>query len=222
MSLAKEGLSIILFFFAAAALSGLIYRLALPNAALIAAADLFFILGCFSLYFFRDPDRSIPEGDNTVLSPADGRIVDVSEAEEGFFCKKRMRKISIFLSVFDVHINRMPLSGRVVYKKYYPGKFLDARNEKSSLENEQMHIGLETGGARVLVKQIAGLIARRVVCHAQINDSITRGERFGILKFGSRTDLFLPLEWKVSVEIGQKVNGGTTILGEITGNEHQN
>jgi phosphatidylserine decarboxylase len=169
----------------------------------------------FCLYFFRDPERAIPEGKNLVLAPADGRVVDVSEAEEPFFAKQKMRKISIFLSVFNVHVNRMPVSGKVVYKKYYPGTFLDARVEKASLDNEQMHVGLETEHGPVLVKQIAGLIARRVVCRAQVGQIFPAGERFGMLKFGSRTDLFLPLSATVRVKVGDRVAGGTTVMGEF-------
>jgi phosphatidylserine decarboxylase len=179
------------------------------------AAGLLTVITLFSLYFFRDPERAIPAGDNLVLAPADGRVVDVSEAEETFFCKTKMRKISIFLSVFNVHVNRMPAAGTVVYKQYYPGKFLDAREDKASLVNEQMHVGLRAGSDTILVKQIAGLIARRVVCHAAVGQAYRAGDKFGMLRFGSRTDLFLPLSAAVRVKTGDRVQGGLTILGEL-------
>jgi phosphatidylserine decarboxylase len=212
---AKDGLIVIIPIFLITLLAWGLWYSQGQRGYLLAPAILFTVVALFSLYFFRDPERTIPPGANLVLAPADGKVVDISEAEETFFCKKKMRKISIFLSVFNVHLNRMPVAGTVVYKQYYPGKFLDARADKASLENEQMHLGLAAGGDTVLVKQIAGLIARRVVCHAEIGQSYRAGEKFGMLRFGSRTDLFLPLSASVKVQAGQMVQGGTTIMGEM-------
>lgn len=169
----------------------------------------------FTAYFFRDPEREVPTGPGLIVSPADGRIVAIAE-EENDFMGGRARRISIFLNVFNVHVNRMPCAGVVSMVRYYPGKFLAAWNEKASLDNEQTHVGLDCGGGRkILVKQIAGLVARRVVCRAKEGTAYRRGERFGMIKFGSRTDLFLPLDAQVKVKVGDKVCGASSVLAAL-------
>jgi phosphatidylserine decarboxylase len=165
----------------------------------------------FSAYFFRDPERTVPTGAGLVVSPADGKVIEIVE-EENSYMGGRARRISIFLNVFNVHINRMPCAGTVAVVRYYPGKFLAAWDDKASLDNEQTHVGMDCGGHKILVKQIAGLIARRIVCRAKEGASYQRGERFGMIKFGSRTDLFLPLAAEVKVKVGDKVAGAATII----------
>ncbi len=168
----------------------------------------------FTAYFFRDPEREVPAGPGLIVSPADGRIIEIAE-ENNDFMGGRARRISIFLNVFNVHVNRMPCDGSVAMVRYCPGKFLAAWDEKASLDNEQTHVGLVCGDRKFLVKQIAGLIARRVVCRAKEGVAYRRGERFGMIKFGSRTDLFLPLDAKVQVAVGDKVRGGTSVLAVL-------
>ena len=150
-------------------------------------------------WFFRDPEREGPRGDSLVISPADGKVVLITEVNEPSFVRGKATRISIFMNIFSVHVNRYPVSGTVRHVHYNPGKFLNASAEKSSLENEQMSVGLESGGARVLVRQIAGLIARRIVTYSRDGDPATQGQRFGIIRFGSRVDVFVPTTWKLTV-----------------------
>ena len=185
----------------------------------IAAKSIFLILLVSvlgTLFFFRDPERRIPEDKGAVVAPADGRIVDISRQHENQFCNKEVMRISIFLSIIDVHINRMPVSGTVRFFKYNPGKFSHAASHRASLDNEHTMVGVETeDGTKLLIKQIAGFIARRIVCHAKINMEYAAGERFGMIKFGSRTDLFLPVGTQLNICKGDKVYGGMTIIGTI-------
>jgi len=164
----------------------------------------------FTFNFFRDPSRRVPAEPNLLVSPADGTIVEISECHEDEFLKAPCHKIGIFLSVCDVHINRSPCDGTVVATRYKPGRFLDARDPRCGPENESnsIHVG------PVLVKQIAGLIARRIVCRARPNDVLTRGEKFGMIKFGSRTELYIPKEHvkEISIKMNDKVKGGETIV----------
>lgn len=164
-----------------------------------------FILAAFCLYFFRDPDREIPAG-KVAVSPADGKVVVVRP--EG---PKEMR-ISIFLNVFDVHVNRSPIAGKVVDVQYQRGKFLVASKPEASTANEMNTVTVEGDGSRVVFKQIAGLIARRIVCWKKVGDSIAAGERFGLIKFGSRMDIILGPEWEILVQEGQRVAAGSTVL----------
>lgn len=176
----------------------------------IAAA--FALLAGFSAYFFRDPERAIPSGEGVIVSPADGRVVGIETVDRVPFLDGPAQRISIFLSIFDVHINRAPIEGKVTWRQYNPGRFLPANVPKASLDNEQNSIGIEDGGYKVMVRQIAGIIARRIVCWVDPGQTVARGERFGLIRFGSRTDLFLPLSAKVAVTVGQKVQGGSTII----------
>jgi phosphatidylserine decarboxylase len=172
------------------------------------------ILSLFIAYFFRNPRREIPNLQNIILSPADGRVIHVGECEEDRFLKEKTLKVSIFMSLFDVHINRAPASGKVLDIKYLPGRFLVASSEKSSLLNEQNAMILETEDRlKILLVQIAGIVARRIVCYAKTGDLLRRGEIFGLVRFGSRVDLYLPPEVKPIVRMGQHVKGGESIIG---------
>lgn len=171
-------------------------------------------LTLFCIWFFRDPHRSVPQSEGALVSPADGKIVNISRTDEGRFLNKPAIKISIFLNVFNVHINRVPVAGKVVGVFYNAGRFFAANVPKASLENEQNAVVMETPtGKRVVCIQIAGLIARRIVCWIKEGSVLNRGERFGLIRFGSRVDLFLPIETEIRVSMGQKVRGGETILG---------
>ncbi|OGJ93717.1 MAG: phosphatidylserine decarboxylase [Candidatus Raymondbacteria bacterium RifOxyC12_full_50_8] len=170
------------------------------------------IFTLFTLFFFRDPERNIPrEGQNVLVSAADGKIVEIKEIDCEYLGGKA-RQISTFLSVFNVHVNRIPEKGTIELYKYYPGKFLAAWDHKASLENEQTHVGINCGTYKILVKQIAGLIARRVICKAREGVVYNRGDRFGLIRFGSRTDVICPLDFTVKVKIGDVVKGGESIL----------
>jgi len=176
-----------------------------PAAALAPALGL-----VFTLSFFRDPVRRIPEGEGLLVAPADGKVVEVSEVEETEFLKAPCHKIGIFLSVFDVHINRSPCDGTVLAARHTPGRFLDARNPECRHANESnsIHVG------DVVVKQIAGAIARRIVCEARPNDRLARGQKYGMIKFGSRTEIFIPRSKvrELSVRLNDKVKGGETVI----------
>lgn len=172
------------------------------------------LLSLFIAYFFRNPKRKIPNLQNIILSPADGRIIHVGEVEEERFLRKKTLKISIFMSLFDVHINRAPVSGKVLERNYLPGKFLVASVEKSSLLNEQNALIFETEEKlKILLVQIAGFVARRIVCYVKAGDPLIRGEILGLIRFGSRVDLYLPSDVKPIVRVGQHVKGGESILG---------
>ena len=163
--------------------------------------------GLFALYFFRDPDREIPPGP-VCVAPADGRVVQVREEPDG------RTRISIFLSIFDVHVNRAPVSGRVLSMRYSPGRFRMAHLASASVENERNTLVVEDleSGLTVELSQIAGLIARRIVCRKRVGDDIEKGERVGLIKFGSRTDLVLGSEWDLRVRPGDRVRGGNSVL----------
>src|SRR5512139_1066005 len=159
------------------------------------------ILTLFVLFFFRDPERSAPVGEGIVVSPADGRVIIVTDQYEPDYLKTEVKKISIFLSVFNVHVNRIPISGTVEQVKYQPGKFLVASVDKASTDNEQTAVLISHGKHKVLVKQIAGLIARRIVCYAKPGDTVATGERYGLIRFGSRVDIFLPKNADIMVKV---------------------
>jgi phosphatidylserine decarboxylase len=172
------------------------------------------LVSLFIAYFFRNPRREIPDLQNIILSPADGRVVHVGECEEHRFLKEKTLKVSIFMSLFDVHLNRAPVSGKVLERNYLPGRFLVANAEKSSLLNEQNAMILETEDRlKILLIQIAGFVARRIVCYAKTGNFLRKGEIFGLIRFGSRVDLYLPPEVKPIVRVGQHVKGGESIIG---------
>jgi len=173
------------------------------------------LLALWVAYFFRDPERSGPRGDQVVIAPADGKVVLIQEVDEPTFMNGRAKRISIFMNVFNVHVNRYPVSGTVRYVKYNPGKFLNAAVEKSSLENEQMSVGIETARTRILVRQIAGLIARRIVTYSKEGEQVEQAQRMGLIRFGSRVDVFLPLDAVVKAQIGDMTVAGTTVIAEL-------
>ncbi len=168
-------------------------------------------------WFFRDPERSIPTDADALLSPADGTVTHVGEVDDADFPDGRAFRISIFLSVFNVHVNRIPRNGRVRRVQYFPGGFLDARNPQCGVRNEQLWIDLDDAGRPMRVKQIAGAIARRIVCWLKPGDEVKAGERLGMIKFGSRTDLLLPVDAtrEVLVKVGDTVHGGSTVLARL-------
>ncbi len=177
-------------------------------------AGVFFLLALFVLYFFRDPERSIPPGEEAVLSPADGTVIQVRPCREERFLKGPALQISVFMSLFNVHVNRNPLSGRIADTAYSPGRFLRANLDQASSTNEQNALLIETvKGTRIVVVQVAGLIARRIVCWVRKGDCVERGRRFGLIRFGSRLDVYLPETARVQVQPGQKTTAGQTILG---------
>ncbi len=172
------------------------------------------LLTLFIAYFFRNPKRKIPSLPNLVVSPADGRVLEVQECEENRFLKERALKISIFMSPFDVHLNRAPVTGKILQTSYHPGKFLVASRDKASLLNEQNALVIATEDrSKMLLVQIAGLIARRIVCYAKQGDPLNRGEIFGMIRFGSRVDLYLPLKVRPIVRVGQHLKAGESIVG---------
>ena len=172
-------------------------------------AGIFFLVALFMAFFFRDPKRVPPSDPDVVVSPADGKVTRIDAVESGTV-------VSIFLSPFDVHINRSPISGKIVNVLYSPGKFLMATNEKASLVNEQNALTIQGEKITVVCKQIAGILARRIVCWKATGDSLGLGERFGMIKFSSRTDLLLPANVRVTVKEGQRVRGGITVIGRIS------
>jgi phosphatidylserine decarboxylase len=173
------------------------------------------LVGLYILYFFRDPRRIPPEGEGNIVSPADGKVDTIEVVEHSVFPGGRALKVGIFLSVFDVHINRAPLKGQVVETKHQSGRFLNAMNKNSSLVNESNLIVFETENGPVLVKQIAGLIARRILCSLKKGDAVERGDRIGLICFGSRTEAYLPVNTRIEVTCGMKVKGGSSILGVL-------
>jgi len=201
-------------FIAAAGLFNLILFLGAPWAGWI-----FLPVTVWVVAFFRDPDRQVPQGANLVICPADGRllpIVDAAPPPELGLGEKKLPRVSIFMNVFNVHVNRIPCNGTVTRLAYRPGKFINASFDKASTENERMALRLKTdGGEEIAVVQIAGLVARRIVCNVQEGQSVCRGDRFGIIRFGSRVDVFLPRTARVMVSAGQTVRAGETVLAEF-------
>jgi phosphatidylserine decarboxylase len=206
MSIAREGWPFV------GTLLGIGLTLALFRLPWVAAPVL--LLGLFTAYFFRDPDREAPSDPRLVLSPADGKVILVVPAPADHPLGPGATQVSIFLSVFDVHINRSPIGGRVTRVRYHAGEFLPAWDDKASLRNEQNAVTVEDGGTSVEFKQIAGLIARRIVFKKREGDAVAAGERVGMIKFGSRVDVFLPASVKVTVRKGDRVQGGSSVLGE--------
>ena len=175
----------------------------------------FFIISLFLLnftfYFFRDPERVVPLGDDILVSPADGLITNISETKEG---KKNYTKVSIFLSIFNVHIQRLPISGVITKVDYIEGKFINATLDKASDENERLKITIKNSNNLIYVTQIAGLIARRIVNYVKPNENVNQGERYGIIKFGSRVDIEFPNNFKILVNEGQQCIGGETVIAQ--------
>jgi phosphatidylserine decarboxylase len=170
------------------------------------------LLAVYTLYFFRDPERPISADPLDIVSSADGKVIGVDEVDETHFGKGRMKRVAVFLSVFDVHVNRTPVAGKILKSDHKPGEFLDARHGEVDLRNESQNWLIETVRGQVVVRQIAGLIARRIVAWSKPGDLLEKGQRFGMIRFGSRTDVYLPLECTVLVKKGDRVQGGASVI----------
>lgn len=214
MSFAREGL---VFIVIAAVLATGAFGLALIRRSWVLwlVAFILTLLALWVAYFFRDPERTGDRGKDIVVAPADGKIVMITSVDEPAFIKGQATRISIFMNVFNVHVNRYPVDGTVRFLHYNPGKFLNAAAEKSSLENEQMSVGIESSGRKLLVRQIAGLIARRIVTYSKDGEQVKQGERMGMIRFGSRVDVFIPTDSHVLAKVGDLTTAGTTVLANL-------
>ena len=207
MSIIKEG-----FYFAGVALLIAIFLGVLihPYAAILPA-----VLACYCIYFFRNPERKIPADENLIVSPADGTVQDVVDVASDDFIKSPCRKVIIFLSVFDVHVNRSPIAGEIKIQKYICGRFRPAYKDSVGFENERHLIGIENEKLRVTVTQVAGILARRIVSWVTLDDKLAKGELYGLIRFGSCTELVMPENVEILVKKGDKVRGGESIIGQI-------
>lgn len=214
MKIHKEGYRIIFVVLFFVLILNTILYLYYPKDKLYLGISVFsLIIFAFVVSFFRNPKRLIPIGDNEIIASADGKVVVIEEVEETEYFNEKRLQVSIFMSPANVHVNRSPIDGVIKYFKYHPGRYLVAWHPKSSTDNERTSLVIENDSFSVLVRQIAGKLARRIVYYIEEGDEIERGEEFGFIKFGSRIDLFLPLETKLDVVLGQKVRGGETIIG---------
>jgi phosphatidylserine decarboxylase len=216
VNFAREGLSFIVI---AALVAAGVFGLALVRRSwpLWLLAFALALIALWVAYFFRDPERTGERGERLVIAPADGKVVMIAQVDEPMFMKERSLRVSIFMNVFNVHVNRYPVSGVVRLVEHTPGRFMNAAAEESSLANEQTSIGIETGSNHVLVRQIAGLIARRIVTDSKVGEHVQQGERMGLIRFGSRVDVFLPARAALKIRVGDATFAGTTVLGELTG-----
>jgi len=170
----------------------------------------------FILFFFRNPSRKVEAIQSAILAPADGKIIAIDEVFETEFLNRKCRKVSIFMSVWNVHVNRYPIGGTIIYTKYHPGKYLIARHPKSSELNEHQTVAIANfSGVEIMIKQIAGIVARRVICYAKLGQQVGQGQDLGFIRFGSRVDLFLPLEAKISIKLKEIVKGNITTIGYL-------
>ena len=216
MNFAREGLTFIVIS-ALIALGAFAVALSRRSWPLWLFAIALVVIALWVASFFRDPVRNGERGDRLVIAPADGKVVMITEVDEPTFMKARAKRISIFMNVFNVHVNRYPVSGTVQFVEKKSGKFLNAAAENASMENEQTSIGIESASNEVLVRQIAGLIARRIVTDAKVGDRVTQGTRMGLIRFGSRVDLFVPLSADVRVKVGDVTYAGVTVAAELNG-----
>ena len=214
MNFAREGLLFIAIA-AVIAAGGFAFAISRRSWGLWLAAFVLLLLALWVAYFFRDPERTGDRGPSLVVSPADGKLIMITEVDEPTFVQGRAIRLSIFMNVFNVHVNRYPVDGVVRYVHYNKGKFFNAAAEKSSLENEQMSVGIDTGRRRILVRQIAGLIARRIVTYSKVGETVKQGDRMGIIRFGSRVDVFIPVNSTVRGKVGDITVAGVTILAEL-------
>ena len=175
----------------------------------------FVILILYTVAFFRDPDRTVPAEENAVVAAADGVVADIVEIDEPDVLQMRLRRVGIFLSVFDVHTNRAPVEGRIIYRQHREGLCLDARRADCADKNEAMTWAFENPRVTVVVRQLTGAIARRIVAWSEIGDELKKGERFGMIRFGSRTEVYLPLNAVVVVKVGDRVAGGSTVIARL-------
>jgi|SRR5262249_35898431 len=175
----------------------------------------FLALFLFTIAFFRDPNRRVPADPNLIIAPADGTVRDIVDLDEKEVLKTKTRRVGIFLSIFDVHTNRAPIGGRIVYRQHHEGLCLDARDPDCPEKNEAMTWAFENPRGTIVVRQLTGAIARRIVAWANVGDELKKGERFGMIRFGSRTELYLPLEAQVLVKTGDHVFGGSTVIARL-------
>jgi len=169
----------------------------------------------FTVYFFRDPDRVAPADPKAVVAAADGVVADIREVEESEVAHAKMKRVGIFLSVFNVHTNRAPIDGKVIYSKEYAGAYLDARDPAASGKNACRTWAFENGDVKVVVRQLTGLIARRIVGWSKVGDTVQKGERFGMIRFGSRTEVYVPLDAEITTQVGNRVEGGVTVVARL-------
>ena len=181
----------------------------------VVASCILFLIAVFMLYFFRDPDRDVPEGAGLFVSPADGKIILIKDVLEKDYLQSDAIQISIFMSPFNVHVNRAPCDGKVLTVKHSPGIYMAAYKDDASMKNENIVMVLDCREGKVLVRQVAGFLARRAVCRVNVGDTVRRGERYGMIKFGSRLDVYLPKDVKIAVKLGDKVKAAETILARI-------
>lgn len=207
MSIIREG-----YYFAGVALliAFFVGMLIHPYAAILPA-----VIACYCIYFFRNPKRIIPTDENLIVSPADGTVQDVVDVDDDDFVKGTCRKVIIFLSVFDVHVNRSPIAGEIKIQKYVCGRFRPAYKDSAGFENERHLIGIENDKLRVTVTQVAGILARRIVSWVTLDDKLEKGELYGLIRFGSCTEIVVPANVEVLVKKGDKVRGGESIIGRI-------
>jgi len=177
---------------------------------------LFLLLLFCTVAFFRDPNRAAPSAPNLVVAAADGTVMDIAELDENEVLKAKMRRVGIFLSIFDVHTNRAPVDGRIIYQQHRKGLCVDARRPDCSEKNESMTWAFENARVTIVVRQLTGAIARRIVAWAKVGDELKKGERFGMIRFGSRTELYLPLSATVLVKVGDHVAGGSTVIARLS------
>ena len=173
------------------------------------------LLVLFCVNFFRDPDRPVPAGDDVVVAAADGVVADIVEIEEDEVLKTRCKRVGIFLSVFDVHVNKAPIAGKVTYQQHHPGLYLDARNPECSVKNEALTWAIEGSKATLVIRQITGAIARRIVPWSKVGDTVEKGFRFGMIRFGSRTEVYLPMTATVEVKVGDRVAGAQSVIARL-------
>lgn len=214
MNFAREGL-LFIGIAAVIAVSAFGFAISRRSWGLWLAAFVLLLLALWVAYFFRDPERVGERGPSLVVSPADGKLIMITEVDEPAFIRGRAIRLSIFMNVFNVHVNRYPVSGKIGYVHYNKGKFFNAAAEKSSLENEQMSVGIEGPSYKVMVRQIAGLIARRIVTYSKVGQEVKQGDRMGIIRFGSRVDVFLPPGSTIRAKLGDATTAGVTVLGEL-------
>jgi phosphatidylserine decarboxylase len=177
---------------------------------------LFLALILYTLAFFRDPERAVPPEPAAVVAAADGVVADIVEIDEPEVVKQRMKRVGIFLSVFDVHTNRAPIEGRVIYREHHEGLCVDARRADCSEKNEAMTWAFQNGRVTLVVRQLTGAIARRIVGWSRVGDELKKGERFGMIRFGSRTEVYLPLNATIVVQVGDRVAGGSTVIARLS------
>lgn len=214
MNFAREGY-LFIGIAAVAAASAFALALARRSWTLWLLAVVVTIIALWVAYFFRDPERKGERGTHLVVAPADGRLIMMTEVNEPSFIQGPAIRMSIFMNVFNVHVNRYPVDGVVRYVHYNKGKFFNAATETSSIENEQMSVGIESGRNRILVRQIAGLIARRIVTYSRVGETVHQGDRMGIIRFGSRVDVFVPPNARIRAKVGDLTTAGVTVVAEL-------